>query len=162
MSTHEQKIAALHAEIKRLEAEISAQQIFPSWAQALLEESICLDCRSRIKRDEKAVRGCHSRCHKRALRAMEITGKTDEEMVASGIFAPKQKAGRKPRQDTMSAKMAGEEARRVAEQKALYDQPDTPVRSRGKPRKAKLSKEAIRAKLSPHEGSQPRRKNSGQ
>ena len=57
-------------------------------------ERLCVACMEPL--DGRAVRGCHVRCHRATLRAIERGLTTESERVAAGKFLPPAQAGRKP------------------------------------------------------------------
>lgn len=69
----------------------------PAEAQQLLEAGICLECRLPLEeKDLPGKRGCHEKCHRRVLRAIENGAYTEYDAISAGRLAPTKKGGRPP------------------------------------------------------------------
>lgn len=58
-------------------------------------DGLCVACLQSLN-GEKPIRGCHSKCYRATMRAIEQGKCTDEERVASGKLLECGKSGRKP------------------------------------------------------------------
>lgn len=105
---------------------MDSEPVFPDECWDLVSRGICLNCGEPISATERSTRGNHLRCHRQILRAIELGSITEEEAVTTGLFAPKAKAGAKPRTDTrlsrvLAAKERAESAR-LSRQSSSPDQ----------------------------------------
>lgn len=70
---------------------------FPDEAQELLKSRVCLECGLPIAaNDRRAKRGCHEKCHRRILRAIDSGKYTEFDAISNGKLAPSQTGGRPP------------------------------------------------------------------
>lgn len=58
-------------------------------------EKLCVACMQPTN-GERTIRGCHVKCHRATLRAIERGLTTDAERVSAGKFLPPAPSGRKP------------------------------------------------------------------
>jgi len=56
---------------------------------------LCVACLCPLD-NERVIRGCHCKCHKATVRAIEQGLTTEFERMAEGKFLPKGKSGRRP------------------------------------------------------------------
>lgn len=104
------KIRKLSAEISRLQQIKQGDPVFPPECQSLLAKRICLNCGKTIAKTARPVRGNHEACHRQTLRAIESGRLTDFSAVEAGLFAPKAKAGAKPKAGTRLAEVLADES----------------------------------------------------
>jgi hypothetical protein len=59
------------------------------------KQKLCVACMEPLGSDVP-IRGCHCKCHRATLRAIERGDTTEIQRVLEGKFLPKKKGGRKP------------------------------------------------------------------
>lgn len=109
------RLANLAREIQAIYEILSEEEPeLPTEAQKRLDAGLCLECGKPIS-NERAKRGCHERCHRKVLRAIEKGKYTEYAAISAGHLAPKGKGGRPP-QLTELEKAAAEpkEQRKIA------------------------------------------------
>jgi hypothetical protein len=91
---------------------------FPAWAQELVDQQICLDCRKKIHPKDPQTRGNHATCARRITRRIDAGELTDAEAVRNGLLAPRKSPG--PKADAKPSNS------RLAQYLASRDQPRDP------------------------------------
>ena len=92
----------------------------PIEAQQKLAAGLCLECGKPISSQEKSKRGCHERCHRKILRAIDRGKYTEFAAISAGHLAPKGKGGRPPQLTQL------EMMTETKEQNQMLKSPDNP------------------------------------
>lgn len=87
--------------------------VFPEKAARMLADGVCLECEKRMTKAEasRSRRGCHEKCYRKIMRAIEDGSITEAEALSFGKLAPKQTHGR-TRSPTSIEKLKAEQKSR--------------------------------------------------
>lgn len=91
-------IDSLTIELERLK-----ELAFPEHAKERLKDGLCLSCGKKLK--TKPIRGCDANCYRNIKRDIDSGKYTEGMAIASGLWSPEQKSGRKTAPEGMRAKL---------------------------------------------------------